>query len=336
MRLDIGLIGATGIAERAIVGPSARYDDVRVRAVAASDSGRAAAFAARNGIPRAHADYTALLDDPDVNTVYVSVHNSAHYFWAVRAARSGRDVIVEKPLCLGPDELAEIRQAAAPSGARVVEAVPTAGHPWQASVRAMIDDRRYGRLRSVRTDIRFGVPAPGGYRDRPELGGGIFRDCASYWLQAVQATGGLAGATGRGRSRFTGPYGADHAFEARLDWSDGREAVLNCEFGDGHVANHEFVFEAATVRLRNFLRPTVAALPLNLVLQHADGATKVLSLPPMAYYDSQLGRIRTALLARGGDGNGAGHDEFADAGARVEWMARIHRDALRASERQAR
>ncbi|MFJ2174942.1 Gfo/Idh/MocA family protein [Streptomyces sp. NPDC087851] len=346
MRLDIGLIGATAIAERAVVGPGSRYDDVRVRAVAASDPERAAAFAARHGIPRVHADYAALLADPGVNTVYVSLHNSAHRPWVERAARAGLHVVVEKPLCLGPAELAGIREAVVAGGARVVEAVPTAGHPWQGTVRAMVEDGRYGRLRSVRTDIRFGVPAAGSYRERPELGGGIFRDCASYWLQAVQATVGLGSVTGRGTGRFDGPYGSDRAFEAHLGWEDGREAVLHCEVGEGHQARHTFVFETAEVRLRNFLLPTMGALPLNLVVQHADGARQVLPFPKVAYYDSQLDRVRATLSGRhtdhddhGGEGDGGGSGdggELERADERVELMASIYQDAVRASERQTR
>ncbi|KAF4410835.1 Gfo/Idh/MocA family protein [Streptomyces lycii] len=342
--MRIGLIGATAIAERAIVGPAGRHDDVRVRAVAARDAGRAAEFAERNGIPRVHADYGALLEDPGIDTVYVSLHNSAHHPWAVRAARSGRHVIVEKPLCLGPDELDGIRRAALAGGVLVTEAVPTAGHAWQPAVRAMIRDGRHGRLRSVRTRIRFGVPAPGSYRDRPELGGGVFLDSAAYWLQAVQATAGLAGATGSGRALLTGPYGADREFEARLDWADGRSAELRCEVGERHLAQHEFVFEAARVRLRNFLLPAAGALPLNLVVEHDDGTKKVLSFPPVAYYDSQLDRVR-ALLRGGaggdggggddtGEGGGAGAGELDRAGERVALMASIHRRAMCATERQ--
>ncbi|MFI6700872.1 hypothetical protein ACIBJC_18165 [Streptomyces sp. NPDC050509] len=211
-------------------------------------------------------------------------------------------------------------------------------------VRAMAEDGRYGRLRSVRTDIRFGVPAAGSYRERPELGGGIFRDCASYWLQAVQATVGLGGATGRGTGRFAGPYGSDLAFEARLGREDGREAVLHCEVGEGHQARHTFVFETAEVRPRNSLLPTMGTLPLNLVVQHADGARQVLPFPPVANYDSQLDRVRATLSGRhtddgdsdsGGSGGGDG-GELERAGARVELMASINQDAVRASEWQTR
>jgi predicted dehydrogenase len=323
MPLEIGLIGATAIAEKAILAPAARREDVRVQAVAASDPARARDFAARNGIPRVHADYAALVDAPDLNTVYVSLHNSAHREWAVRAARAGKHVVVEKPICLSPKEFAEIAEAATVSGVHMIEAVPTAGHPWLSEVRAMITDQRYGPLRSMRTVIRFAIPTPGSYRERTELGGGIFLDCATYWLHAVQTTIGLSGARGSGRSEFDGPNGVDRLFEAALHWDDNVKSALNCEVGEGHAAEHEFTFATASVRVRGFLRPTAGALPLNLVIQHGDGTKRIHGFEPVSYYERQMDRIR-AIVFTGSSGDEV---NLTAAGERVAMTDAIYRCA---------
>ncbi|MFC0114321.1 Gfo/Idh/MocA family protein [Kibdelosporangium aridum] len=291
MRLDIGLIGATQIAERAILVPASQRDNVTVRAVAASDVVRAREFAAKNGIERVHEDYDALVRDPDINVVYVSLHNSAHHLWAVRAASQGKHVVIEKPLCLTAEEFAEIDRVATANGVRVVEAIPTAGHPWQVAVREIIDTREFGSLQRIHTRIQFLPPADGSYRTRPELGGGIFFDTASYWLQAVQSTVGLDGASGEGESAFDGPNGTDTSFEARLKWADGTQATLDCSIGQKHVAEVEFFFESASVRVRNLLRPVAVPLPLNLSIKGE--RTEIRSFPPVGYYDAQLDRLFT-------------------------------------------
>ena len=314
--LEVGLIGATAIARRAVLAPSRRHDDVVVRAVAASDPVRAREFALDNGIDRVHGSYADLVADPDLDLVYVSLHNSAHHEWAVAAASAGKHVVVEKPLCLTAAQAVSLRAAAAGSGVSVFEAIPTAGHPWQAAVREMVEDGRHGPLRGMSTAVRFGPPEPGSYRERPELGGGIFLDSASYWLQAVQAIIGLRGAELGGESAFDGPHGADRAFDATLRLP-GHSALFHCELGDRHQAEHEFRFAAATVRVRDFLRPTVAALPLNLVTRRtADGARTVRSFEPVSYYDRQFDAI-LATLASGRPPN------LADAVERVEVMAAI-------------
>jgi predicted dehydrogenase len=258
-----------------------------------------------------HDDYSALLADPEVDTVYISLHNSAHHRWAVRAAVAGKRVIVEKPLCLSRDELAELAFAA--EDTQVFEAVATTGHPWQDTVRGFIQGKDYGSLRSVETRLTFAVPAAGGYRDRPELGGGIFYDSASYWLQALQATVGLDEVEASGSSDFDGPNGVDHSFRATLQWPDGAEAVLDCTFGDQHVADHVFTFDQAVIKVRNFLRPMAGAVPVNLVIVPTTGDRKVIGFPAASYYETQLTRIL-----------GSSADDLELAAPRIALMAEIY------------
>jgi predicted dehydrogenase len=314
MALEIGLIGATGIAERTLLSQGAG-----VRAVAASDPVRAKEYANRHEIPVVHENYSALLADPSIDAVYISLHNSAHHRWAVRAAVAGKHVIVEKPLCLTAEELAELSFAA--TDVKVFEAVATADHPWQQTVHDFIQDAHYGPLLKMETRMRFAVPAPGGYRDRPELGGGIFFDAASYWLQAVQATIGLDAVTAEGRSDFDGPNGVDRSFEASLRWATGVEATLTADVGEQHLSDHVFTFERATVKLRSFLRPVAGAIPLNLIVTPTDGDRQVIGFPAVSFYERQLTRILDSTT-----------DDLDAAAPRITLMDQIYSDALRRKE----
>ncbi|MCP2163167.1 Gfo/Idh/MocA family protein [Goodfellowiella coeruleoviolacea] len=318
---EIGLIGATGIAERAIIGPARARDDVRVYAVAASSAERARGYRDKHGIPVAHDDYRALVDDPRVAVVYVSLHNSAHCRWAVAAARAGKHVLVEKPLCLSRRELHALRRAAADGGVRLLEAVMTAHHPWQAVVRGMIASRELGELLSVTTHITFDIPPGAGYRFRPELGGGALFDTAAYWLQAVQATVGLGGATAEGHSDFSGPHGVDVAFTAHLSWPSGVRATLHAGLAGPYRADHEFTFSGGVVRLRNFLRPSAGALPVNLIVLPHDGPRRVESFRPLGYFAAQLDRVLSTL-------DQPGTDEVARSAERVALMEDAYLDAL--------
>ncbi|WP_328747267.1 Gfo/Idh/MocA family oxidoreductase [Streptomyces sp. NBC_00285] len=318
---EIGLLGATRIAERAIVRPSAGRPGVRVRAVAASTVDRAEAFRATHGLPVAHPNYRALLDDPGIDTVYVSLHNSAHAQWAAEAARAGKHVIVEKPLCLGRRELRTLWTAAVAGGVHVIEAVMTADHPWQAAIRALIASGELGELTGIRSRIAFDVPVGAGYRFVPELGGGAFFDTASYWLQAVRATVGLAGATAGGHSDFSGPGGVDLDFTATLTWPSGLRATLDAALAEQHCAEHEFTFTGGRVRLNNFLRPAAGPFPVNLVIAPQNDRRRVESFEPSAYYDDQLSRILHRL-------DQPGTADCSDAAERIAVMEDIYLDAL--------
>ena len=106
---------------------------------------------------------------------------------------------------------------------------------------------------------------------------------------------------------FDGPNGTDTSFHATLRRADGPEATMDCSVGEKHVAEIEFYFDTASVRLRNLFRPTVAALPLNLVI-HGE-RTEVRAFPPVGYYEAQADRLFT------------GTDSPGD---RIALMAQIH------------
>ena len=95
--LGIGILGAAGIAERAIVEPARELDGVRVIAIGARDPERARALADRLGVPES-GDYEAILTNPDIDLVYVPLPSTVQPYWAVRALHAGKHVLCEKPL----------------------------------------------------------------------------------------------------------------------------------------------------------------------------------------------------------------------------------------------
>lgn len=95
--LRFGILGAANIAPGGIIRPAASHPEVIIQAVAARDQKKAQAFATKNGIPQVHADYTALIDDPDLDAVYIALPNGLHYEWTVKALAKGKHVLLEKP-----------------------------------------------------------------------------------------------------------------------------------------------------------------------------------------------------------------------------------------------
>lgn len=303
MPLEIGLIGATALAERTLL-----QQGVGITAVAASDPVRAKEYANRHGIPVVHDSYAALLADPAIDAVYISEQNAAHHRWAVRAAVAGKHVIVEKPLCLTADEVDELAFAAA--DVKVFEAVPTADHPWQRTVHEFVDEEPYGSLLSATTRMTIATAPP--------PGSGVFFEAASPWLQAVQATIGLDPVQAEGRSDFDGPNGVDCSFKASLRWATNVTATLVADVGDQHASEHVFSFERATVTLRDFLRPLAGPAGLALIVTPTDGGRREIEFPPVAYYEHQLARILDSTT-----------DDLAAAVPRITLMDEIYADALR-------
>ena len=139
---------------------------------------------------RVHARYEDVLDDPEVDAVYIPLPNHLHVEWAEKAAEAGKHVLVEKPAAMevaGIDRLIEARHR---TGRLVAEAFMIVHHPqWQAA-KAALTEGAIGTLRLVEAAFSFRNTDGANIRNRPETGGGALPDIGVY------AFGGPRFATG--------------------------------------------------------------------------------------------------------------------------------------------
>src|SRR5450756_1904596 len=105
-----GFLGAGGIA--ASMAADLHHGNNMLYAVAARDADRAAAFAARFGASHSHGSYRAMIEDPDVDIVYVATTHPFHREQALMAIAAGKPVLVEKPLTLNAADARQVLSAA--------------------------------------------------------------------------------------------------------------------------------------------------------------------------------------------------------------------------------
>src|SRR5205823_14173805 len=127
--LRFGVLGAARIAPLAIVKPARQVDGVVVSAIAARDPERAKEFASKHGIPKVHTSYDALVDDPDIDAVYIPLPNGLHAQWTLRAIAAGKHVLCEKPFTANAAEAEQVADAAEASDVVVMEAFHYRYHP---------------------------------------------------------------------------------------------------------------------------------------------------------------------------------------------------------------
>jgi predicted dehydrogenase len=189
--IRIGILGAAGIAERAMVEPARQLEGVSVEAIGSRDPERARALADRIGIPSA-GDYDSVLDDPDIDLIYVALPPTEHVKWATRALRAGKHVLCEKPLSANGTTAAEIADVAKASGRRAFVGFHYRLHPFTRQLLEILDSGVLGDVRHVAFD--FSIPhfvvQPGNIRLDGGLGGGAVMDVGCYAIDLTRAAFG--------------------------------------------------------------------------------------------------------------------------------------------------
>jgi len=164
-------------------------DEVEVVALASRDLGRAQAQAQELGVQRALGSYEAVLEDPDIDAVYVSLPNSMHVPWAIRALEAGKHVLCEKPLTRRPEDAERAFDAAQAAGRVLMEAFMWRHLP-QTRRLSELARTEIGELRAVRAAFSFPLIGAGDVRLSSELDGGALMDVGCYCLSGMRLVAG--------------------------------------------------------------------------------------------------------------------------------------------------
>ncbi len=186
MQCNWGVLGPGFIATRAVIPAMQQVPKSRVLAVASNNEERMRVTALRFGIERAYHGYQALLDDPDVDAVYIALPNHLHREWTMRASLAGKHVLCEKPLAMTAAECDEMIAACRQANVLLMEAVMYRFHPRMLHLKQMLADGELGDVRFLHAAFSFPFDAPGNYRGNAQFGGGALLDVGSYCVNAAR------------------------------------------------------------------------------------------------------------------------------------------------------
>lgn len=181
---------STARINRLVLDGARASDRVEVIAVASRDRSRAEAYAREHAIERAYGGYEALLEDPDVEAVYISLPNSLHVEWSIRALEAGKHVLCEKPLGRRAREVERAFDAADRAGRLLMEAFMYRHNPQTIRLKQLVAEGAVGRLRLVRSAFSFTVHEPRNVRLLAELDGGSLMDVGCYCVSGSRLLAG--------------------------------------------------------------------------------------------------------------------------------------------------
>ncbi|GJD00958.1 oxidoreductase domain containing protein [Colletotrichum higginsianum] len=188
-----GILGAARIAPVALITPAMSHGEVVVQSVAARDRTKAAAFAAKHGIPDVKDSYQALIDDPSIDAVYIPLPNGLHYEWALKALQAGKHILLEKPSVSNAREaeaLFGLPLLKGPNAPVLLEAFHYRFQPsWQFFLTLVDQDS----VEHVKTSGRipwFMTTGDGDIRFQYDLAGGALMDLGTYCVSGIRQTFG--------------------------------------------------------------------------------------------------------------------------------------------------
>jgi predicted dehydrogenase len=198
-------------------------------AVASRNQASADAYAREWKIDRALGSYETLVNDPDIDVIYVSLPNHLHAEWSIRALRAGKHVLCEKPLALRLDEVDAMAAAAKEAGRVLAEAFMYRHHPQTLQVKEIVNGGQLGRLQLIKGAFTFTLKREGDIRLMKETGGGSIWDVGCYPISYARMIAGTEPLEVFGW-QTVGAGGADMTFVGQMRFPGEVSAQFDCGF----------------------------------------------------------------------------------------------------------
>jgi predicted dehydrogenase len=250
-----GIVGTANIA-RAVFLPGMRHaGGGTAAAVASRDLGTAERYAAEHGIDRAVAGYQALVDDPDIDALYVPLPNSMHAEWVIAALRAGKPVLSEKPLCGNLADTERVIAVARDTGVLLWEAFVFPFHAQMRRVREAIGTGAIGELREIQSSFHFMLSRPDNIRFSADLEGGALNDVGCYPIRlafdlfGAEHLSAWADAASGGHSVDVDTWGA-------LGYPGDRRLMLSCGLRRSYDTFTRLLGDAGEIRISNPFHPS--------------------------------------------------------------------------------
>lgn len=199
-------------------------------------------------IPKTFGSYQEMLDSDDVDAVYISLPNHLHAEWSIKAMRSGKHVLCEKPFALTLADVDRMTAVAAETGMVLSEAFMYRHHPQTKMVGEFVKSGMLGEVTLVRGTFNFTVAKPENIRLASDMGGGSLWDVGVYPMSFAQYIMGERPEWVVGDQKL-GPSGVDIFFSGQMHYSGGRMAQISSAFNTPLYTMAEVIGTKGRLRL---------------------------------------------------------------------------------------
>jgi predicted dehydrogenase len=282
-----GIVSTADINRKVIPGAHAS-DKIDLVGVASRDQVRADAYAHEWDIPRAYGSYEALLADPEIEAVYISLPNTLHAEWSIKALDAGKHVLCEKPFTRHPEEVDASFDAAERNGRLLSEAFMYRHNPQTAKLVELVRDGAIGELRLIRSAFSYGLYDLENIRLRTDVEGGALMDVGCYNVSGSRLLGGEPERVWG--EAWYGPSGTDWVFNGTLRFPGNVLATFDCATALSERDELEAIGSEGSLFLDD---PWHCAHPV--IALRRNGGVERIELEPVDSYRLELENLSDAI-----------------------------------------
>ncbi len=217
-----GVLSTAKIGIEKVIPAMQQGELCEIAAIASSRIEKAKAAAKELGIQKAYGAYEDLLNDSDIDAVYIPLPNHLHVSWSIKALEAGKHVLCEKPIAMTAAEAHQLLGSAEKyPKLKIMEAFMYRHHPQWQRARQMVDDGKIGDLRTIQTFFSYFNADTANIRNIAEFGGGGLMDIGCYCISLSRFIFGAEPSRVCGIIEFDPQFKTDRLTSGMLDFGRG-------------------------------------------------------------------------------------------------------------------
>lgn len=288
-----GVLGCADIAIKRVIPAMLESELCAVQAIASRSAANAKKIASDFNLPRYFGNYQDLLDDPEIDAVYIPLPNHLHVEWSIKALHAGKHVLCEKPISCSYADLHPLINARDRTGLMVEEAFMVRDHPQWQRLQQILSSGRIGDVRNVQLSYSHFSEQPSDIRFRSDFGGGSLLDVGSYCCTIARLIYGQQPVRAMALADQARGHDVDRSTTALLEFPSGHASFF-CSMQSSRYQMVQIVGSAGWIRVEvPFAHPASLGARLVIGKHEAPGteADEIIHFDPVNQYRLQADRF---------------------------------------------
>ena len=244
-----GVISCAGIANTAVIPGINAASNATLYAISSRSKQKLEEYSQKHKPVKTYESYDDLLDDPEIDAVYIPLPNALHCQWVFKAAEKKKHILCEKPLGITAKEVADMREVCEKNGVLLMEAFAYRHSPLTLKVKSLVEEGVIGKLKFIQSNFSYLLTDMSNVRMIENLGGGATYDVGCYNLNVIRYIAGSEPISILATGEIGENSSVDESSCIMMEFKDGLKAVSYCSFNSMEYSEYTIVGDAGIIHV---------------------------------------------------------------------------------------
>jgi predicted dehydrogenase len=245
-----GVIGCAGIAEKSVIPGILSAENAKLYALSSRGAGsKLDDFCSKFQPVKAYTSYEELLEDSEIDAVYIPLPNALHYEWTLKAAVKKKHILCEKPLGINASEVKAMKEAADKNGVLLMEAFAYRHSPLTNKVKSLVEAGTIGKIKFIESHFSYYLDDMSDVRFNQALAGGATYDVGCYNLNIIRHIIGSEPTSIYAFGEAGSITGVDESSCIMMEFEGGIKAVSYCSLISTSRCEYTIVGETGIIHV---------------------------------------------------------------------------------------